>query len=189
MRKIALTIIALAAISCKNDPQTTSVDQIPEASPAFQQKIEMEDVEVELLPDAKDEVIKWLEYITAQNEIDNLKGASLNRIIETSKPLSEIMQSLQNTMPKTLKAAPVDARVNVLVTKAKVLEQLSNRRKLDTNAITTTARQIPIEFNNFKLQINELYLKTLEDFEKELDEFEQNELKNTVTDSVPERLR
>lgn len=95
------------------------------------------------------------------------------------------MESLSTSIPDSLSSNAVRARANVLTTKAKVLEQLSHRRQLDANAITEVAREIPEEFNNFKIQLNELFLKTLEDFEEELDEFKAE--RDTISiDSLPE---
>jgi hypothetical protein len=95
------------------------------------------------------------------------------------------MESLNTSIPDSLSSNAVRARANVLTTKAKVLEQLSHRRQLDAGAITEVAREIPEEFNNFKIQLNELFLKTLEDFEDELDEFKAE--RDTISiDSLPQ---
>ena len=85
------------------------------------------------------------------------------------------MKSLKATVPDTLKSKAGNARLTVLSTKAQVLEQLAARRNKNLEQISKTAQEIPVEFNNFKLQLNELFLKSLEDFERELDELDQEQ--------------
>jgi hypothetical protein len=138
---------------------------------------------VVLLPEARKHAIKWLSYLAAQNEIDQLKNYNLQQTIESSRPISQVMESLSSSIPDSLSSNAIRARANVLATKAKVLDQLSHRRQLDPDAISEVAREMPDEFNNFKIQLNELFLKTLEDFEDELDEFKAE--RDTIsTDSI-----
>ena len=166
--------------SSNKDISSTQLDSI-----ALQQPIKTTNQEVVLLPEAREQVIQWLSYIAAQNEIDQLKNYNLRQTIESSKPISQVMESLASSIPDSLNSNAVRARANVLATKAKVLDQLSHRRQLDADAITEVASEIPVEFNNFKIQLNELFLKTLEDFEEELDEFKaERDTISTATDSI-----
>ncbi|HKL35990.1 MAG TPA: hypothetical protein VJ899_06845, partial [Salegentibacter sp.] len=152
--------------SSNKDISSTQLDSI-----TLNQPIKTTKQQVVLLPEARAHAIQWLSYIAAQNEVDQLKNYDLRQTIESSKPISQVMESLASSIPDSLSSNAVRARANVLATKAKVLDQLSHRRQLDAEAITEVAGEIPVEFNNFKIQLNELFLKTLEDFEDELDEF------------------
>jgi prephenate dehydrogenase len=142
---------------------------------ALTQKLEASKVEVILLPEAQEITNEWLAYITAQSEIENLKNYTLNDVIANTTPITEIMKSLQETVPVSLQSNAVKARLGVLVTKSKILQQLAEKREVDPEKISKTAKELPQEWNNFKIQINELFLKTLEEFEEELDEIENEE--------------
>lgn len=137
---------------------------------ALQRPLQIPNEEVILLPEAREITADWLAYLTAQSEINNFKEYTLNQVISNATPLSEIMESLRQTVPDAFKTNAVQTRLSVLYTKAKVLERLSNSRNGNPGEIMETAEEIPVEFNNFKIQLNELFLKTLEDFEQELEE-------------------
>lgn len=169
--------------SCGEKSENQNIASTKLDSTALSQPLETTNEEVVLLPEAREHAIKWLAYIAAQNEVDQLKNYNLQQTIESARPISQVMESLSTSIPDSLSANAVSARANVLATKAKVLDQLSHRRQLDADAITEVAREIPEEFNNFKIQLNELFLKTLEDFEDELDEFKAE--KDTISiDSI-----
>lgn len=185
MRKQVFIIFILLLLACNEKPQTENTNGRQLDSIALNQPIKTTNQDVILLPEARKQAINWLAYIAAQNEIDQLKNYNLQQTIESSRPISQVMESLSTSIPDSLSSNAVRARANVLTTKAKVLEQLSHRRQLDAEAITEVAREIPVEFNNFKIQLNELFLKTLEDFEDELDEFKAE--RDTISiDSIPE---
>ncbi|PRX52138.1 hypothetical protein [Salegentibacter salegens] len=185
MKKPVFIIVILLFWACKEKSQTEDTNGRQLDSITLNQPIETTNEEVILLPEARKHAINWLAYIAAQNEVDQLRNYNLQQTIESSSPISQVMESLSTSIPDSLSSNAVRARANVLTTKAKVLEQLSHRRQLDANAITEVAREIPEEFNNFKIQLNELFLKTLEDFEEELDEFKAE--RDTISiDSLPE---
>ncbi|PKD20717.1 hypothetical protein APR41_13680 [Salegentibacter salinarum] len=185
MKKTVFIICISLLWACNEKPQTVDNKGRKLDSIALHQPIGTTNEEVILLPEARKHAINWLAYIAAQNEVDQLKNYNLQQTIESSKPISQVMESLSTSIPDSLSSNAVMARANVLTTKAKVLEQLSHRRQLDAEAITEVAREIPLEFNNFKIQLNELFLKTLEDFEDELDEFKAE--RDTISiDSLPE---
>ncbi len=183
MRLLFVILIGIVVISCKEKkPQENQEQEID--TTALAKTVSLPKEEVILLPEAREQAVKWVNYITAQNEITNLQSATLSEVVENARPLAQIMESLQNTVPDTLQSRAVNSRLNVLVTKAKILEQLAARREKNPEEIAKTVEEIPVEFNNFKLQLNELFLKSLEDFEEELDEMEA-----PARDSIPESPR
>lgn len=171
MKKLLFSFVVLL-FSCGEKPESDEMSYTSLDSITLSRPIPSTREEVNLLPEAREQALEWLAYIAAQNEIDKLKSANLGETIESARPLAQIMESLRNTVPDSLDSKAVNARLSVIVTKAKTLEQLAHRRKLDAEKITRAASEIPGEFNNFKIQLNELFLKTLEDFEAELDRFE-----------------
>ena len=135
----------------------------------FHQKLEITKEQVRLVPQAGEFASKWLAYVTAQSEIQNFNRYTVKEVASNSKPIAEIMRSLRQTIPDSLNSNAVRARINVLYTKAGVLEQMAEKRNPHPKEIKATAEELPVDFNNLKIQINELFLKSLEDFEKELD--------------------
>ena len=128
-----------------------------------------------LEPEAKKYALNWVEYITAQNEMKKLENSTINQVKNNAPAIAQIMESLKNSVPDSLRSVAVEARLNVVNTKAQLLKQYSGRQEPDAEDIAQTTKELHLEFNNLKLQMNEIFLKTLEEFEKELDEFEKME--------------
>lgn len=105
--------------------------------------------------------------------------------MDVSNNLMQIMESLSSTLPDTLRSPAVEARTNVLLTKAHVLHQLSNKKEKNPDEIFEVAEDIVIEFDNFKLQLNELFLKTPENFELELDQEFEESLEADSSGTIP----
>lgn len=187
MKKILPIISLILFIGCgqnKKSPETNS-QNISKDTTAFTSTLKVTTNTVVLLPQAKEITGNWLAYITAQAEIENFKDYNVKDIISNAAPIAEIMNTLRQTVPEELKMNAVETRLSVLYTKAKVLEFLSKKRNPDPQEIAATAKELPVEFNNFKIQINEIYLKTLEDFEDELDDFEFEQDTTTTLKRIP----
>lgn len=188
MRIVIQIALLIFLTSC--DQGSKSRQQQPETlkdTTAFSQQLNYPNVEVILLPEATAITGDWLAYITAQSEIENFQTYTINEVISNATPVAEIMESLKETVPPQFKTNAVQTRLAVLYTKAKVLERLSKKRNPNPEEIAKTAEEIPVEFNNFKIQLNELFLKTLEDFEAELDAFDpdKDDTSRTVIPPMP----
>ncbi len=185
MKNFLILLLALLLGSCgrtgEND-QATNTEEID--TTAFQKTLQVPDEEVVLVPEARELTMNWLAYLTAQSEIENFDTYTVNDVMSNATPIAEIMLALRQSVPDSLKTNSIQTRVSVLYTKSKVLEHMANRRSGNPEAIRTTAEELPVEFNYFKIQINELFLKTLEDFEQELDDFQPEE----DTLSIPSRI-
>ncbi len=176
MKKLICFISLVAIISCKTEQDAEDSLKNKQDTTAFQKKIKIQDPDFALEPEARKYALNWVEYITAQNEISKLEDATINEVMNNAPTIAQIMGSLKTSIPDSLKAVPVEARLNVINTKAQLLKQYSGKQKPDAEAIQQTAKELHQEFSNLKLQMNELFLKTIEDFEKELDEIERKEL-------------
>lgn len=188
MKRILFILSVLSLISCQDkEKQNTSTPS--EDKMSFSQDLEVTtNRRVELLPQAKEEVSQWLAYVTAQNEIETLKTSTGYDILETSNSLMQIMESLKTSIPDTLNSKAVSSRANVLLTKARILNQLANKKEKHASEVFEVANDLIVEFDNFKLQLNELFLKSPGDFELELDEaFEEAISRDTLQKSPPER--
>lgn len=169
-----LVIVLMAGCNQKKTETTHEIDQ-EKIEIALAKKLETSNSEVILLPEAQEITNNWLAYVTAQSEIENLKEYTLNNVIANATPITEITKSLQETVPARLNSNAVKARLGVLVTKSKILQQLAERRQVEPEKISKTAKELLLEWNNLKIQINELFLKTLEEFELELDAIDNEE--------------
>jgi len=173
MKNIFWIVLILLITGCNQnkDPKSQGA-KIEEDTTAFNQKLGITAQKVILQPEASEVTSGWLAFIIAQNEIDNFTNYTVNDVVSNARPIAEIMKNLKETLPDSLKANPVEARLSVLLTNAKLLEQLSLQRDLQPKKIAATAESLALEFNYLKIQINELFLKTLEEFELELDKYE-----------------
>jgi hypothetical protein len=195
MHRIFWILIILISVGCNdNNNATTQEEKVTTDPAALEKPLNLKKQQVSLLPEAQIITSEWLAYITAQNEIENLKKYSLKDVISNASPIAEIMQNLRETVPDTIKNNAVMSRVTVLYTKAKVLEQQANSRTIQPKQIAATAQELPVDFNNLKIQINEIFLKSLEDFELELDAIEEIEnpkppRKNMIPKRIPKRIK
>ncbi len=186
MKTFFSILILFIFVGCDQKKQDTPKENnLEEKRMALSKKLDLPNEQVILAAEAQEITNEWLAYITAQSEIENLKNYTLNNVIDNATPIAEIMKSLKETVPASLKSNAVQARLGVLVTKSKILQQLANKREVDPKEIATVAKELPLEWNNFKIQINELFLKTLEEFEEELDEFEDEMEKEAKSPVIP----
>ena len=177
MKKSVIIPIFISCLIACEEKDVQSEDTSTDDTLKFSQTIEVEtNRTVTLLPEAQEAVSEWLAYATAQNEVETMKEATGTEVIQSSEPLVQIMENLYTTLPDTLQVTAVLARTNVLHTKAQILHQLANKKNKNVSEIFQAANEVITEFDNFKLQLNELFLQTPEDFELELDrEFEESQ--------------
>ncbi|WP_029035740.1 hypothetical protein [Salinimicrobium terrae] len=184
MRRIFLLISFITFFSC-TEKQEAKVPAV-QTERSFSDRLENNSNRtVNLLPEARQVAGEWLAYATAQNEIQNLENSTGLDIMNSSNNLVQIMENLQTTLPDTLRSKAVEARTNVLYTKSQVLHQLSTKKQKNPDEIFKIANDLIVEFDNFKLQLNELFLKTPENFETELDEEFEESLQPDSTGTIP----
>lgn len=169
LRILGITILVFTA--CEDNTTVTENAAVGQDSIVLNQKVKSgKTIQVTLQSEPNEIVVNWLAYITAQDEIRNLENASLQNVVEKAVPLSKIMTELRSTVPEKLSSKAVMSRLVVLETKTKILEQLTRRQTLDADKVLVIAKELPQDFENFKLQLNELFLKTPDQFEIELDD-------------------
>lgn len=184
MKQLLLIFAFFALLSCEDR-------KMAEAAPAqvedFSQPIDITtNRKVVLTQDARQHVNEWLAYATAQDEIESLKEQTGSEIMASSNSIMQIMESLKSTIPDTLRSQAVDARANVLLTKARVLHQVSSKKNKDAEEVYQLANDLIVAFDNFKLQLNELFLKTPGQFDLELDrEYEESKFEDPIPELEP----
>ncbi|MDR5591555.1 hypothetical protein [Christiangramia sp. SM2212] len=175
MYRLIYFLLIISIISCKSEQDSKDSIEDKQDTTAFQKKLKIEEPQFTLEPEARKYALNWVEYITAQNEIRQLEDASINDVMNNAPLIAQIMESLKNSVPDSLRSVAVESRLNVVNTKAQLLKQYSGKQEPDAEEIAQTTQELHSEFTNLKLQMNEIFLKSLEDFEKELDEFEKLE--------------
>ncbi len=187
MKFTFLFVLLLFFAGCNNKSNTAQqTSETLADTTILSQSLVLPSFEVILLPEAREITDNWLAYITAQTEIENFGNYTVTEITSNATTIVEIMQTLKETVPAEFQTNAVQTRLSVLYTKARVLEHLAIKRNSDPREIKTTAEELPLEFNNFKIQLNELFLKSLEDLEKELDAFD---VEDTLTVQPERRAR
>lgn len=184
MKKILLFLVLISLWSCEEQaaPQREPV----KSKTTFSDELKVSsNRSVTLQPEARQIASTWLAYVTAQDEVQQLENKTGTEIMDISNNLMQIMESLRSTLPDTLRSPAVIARTNVLLTKAHVLHQLSNKKQKNPDEIFEVAGELVVEFDNFKLQLNELFLKTPENFESELDQEFEESLSPDSTGTIP----
>lgn len=179
MKKLLLFGFLLTIIGCKQN-NSANTEEKPADKISSDTLIYKSSRKVDLLPETKDKVGTWLAFAAAQNQIETMKTASGADLVNNAEPLIQIMEALQNTLPDSLRAPAVKARLNVLLTKAHVLHQLATKKERKSAEIFETAEEIIWEFDNFKIQLNEFFIKKPEDFEMELDRVFENEEEDSL---------
>lgn len=175
MNKISFILLLVLVLGCDEKKPGAKVDVRDSASLSDTLQVQT-NRRVNLLPEAQERVITWLEYATAHNQVEDLKTATGRELVSNSEPVVQIMEALNTSIPDSLQEAPVLARTTVLVTKANVLNQMATKKDIHPREVFQAANDIILEFDNFKIQLNELFLKTPEDFELELDrQFEEQQ--------------
>ncbi len=188
MKKLLFFISIISIFSCKSEQDVEESLEEARDTTAFQATIEIDRNSLQLQQDARDYALGWVEFITAQNEIEKLENSTVNDVMNNSGAIAQIMESLRTSVPDSLRSVAVEARLNVVNTKAQLLNQYSSKQEPDAEAISEITKELYAEFNNLKLQMNEIFLKSLEDFEKELDEFEQMEQETDTMNSTDQPI-
>ncbi len=188
---IATFLLGVFLISCGNSEEQSNSesDTFQEKNAkTFSQKVDLSKVrEVKLLREANDASVNWMAFTTARNEINRMPDFTLQEVVNNSNNIFRSIQELQDSIPTDFQEVPIQARLNVLLTKAYLLEGEANKQPPSAKNIDSLSAELYKEFGNLKIQLNEVFLKSVEDFEFELDERirKQDSLAQLKKDSLP----
>lgn len=133
---------------------------------AFAKKPKMENLrEVTLVPKAKEATAEWLAFLTARAEIIKLPQISLQEIVNNSNNIFQATVQLQKKIPTVFQVNPIESRVSVLLTQVSLLKQESTKQQGDPKKIEQAAKATYTAFINLEIQLNEVFLQSIEDFE------------------------
>ncbi|SHI87136.1 hypothetical protein SAMN04488096_105183 [Mesonia phycicola] len=161
-------------VACEDQPTNTADSESTfqeENAKKFSQKVNIpSNRTVSLLPDAEAASSNWMAFITAKNEIERIDHFTLQEVVNNSNNFFRSVKQLQDSIPTDFEKTPIKTRLNVLLTKAYLLETEAERQRPNAGKIDTLSFELYNEFNNLKIQLNEAFLKPMEDFDLELDE-------------------
>lgn len=115
---------------------------------------------IELSSEAQEITDVWSLYVAMESEIIRMKEYNIQDAMTNSFTILQATDTLQKTIPKRFRQTPIQSRVNVLHAKANVLYQLSEKQIPDVDKIKKTAEEIPVDFYNLNIQLNEVFLET-----------------------------
>ena len=125
---------------------------------------------VDLITEAQETTANWSAYLSLKNEIESFENSTYQEIINGSNNLVESLVTIKASLPQDFKVTPVYARIKVLITQAQVLRQEVENPRVQPARIDSLVNEIYTSFTNLKIQLNEVYLKTLDDIESEFDD-------------------
>jgi hypothetical protein len=115
---------------------------------------------VDLSASAKAITDEWAFYVAMEGEISRMKEYNIQDAMTNSFTILQAADTLQKTAPKRFRQTPIQSRAKVLHAKASILYQLSEKQIPDVEKIKKTAEEIPVDFYNLTIQLNEVFLET-----------------------------
>lgn len=173
-------VLCLSALSCgdSNNKKKESESYLEKHSAIFAQKLDLNQLsKTKLTPEAKRASDNWIEYLTVKSEIERFGNYTLQDLIANKGNIAKTIERLQDSVIDPFQVIPVEARINVLLTKAKVLNQYAERSKIDAGNIEGLGQDIAQAFYNLNIQLNEVFYKRQRDFQFDMDARQDSVLK------------
>lgn len=162
--------ILMTACNTSQEKQKAPLSFTEKYAEALQQQINLDSLEkVNLLPEAQKNLANWPAFLTLQNEVKRLDEAKLQEVANNCNNLLNSIQEVEKTLPEVFQEKAIQARIRVLKTKTAMLRQNLSTPSTKPQTIESLAKEIYAAFQNLKIQLNEVFLKNLEDIEKELE--------------------
>lgn len=167
-----LFVFMLMLFSCntEKDSKNDKLSYEQAHAKTFARSLDLKNMkDIQLMPKAKEATSDWSEFMNARAEISKLPSFTLQDIINNSNNLLQSVIALQDSIPEVFQVKPVKSRLTVLLTKAEVLSQISKRARPDAKQIEAHGKEMYKAFGDLEIQLNEVFLKSIEDFEFDLD--------------------
>ncbi|WP_339832304.1 hypothetical protein [uncultured Altibacter sp.] len=127
---------------------------------------------------------QWPAFEDFEYDIKAINGANLEKLRGASEQLVIFSDSLPKTIPDTLHTNGILARLTVVRTRAKMLDQLVHRTIVDSAQTALAIREMNASVRNLILQINEKFQKDAIDLQRKDDEEEELKKQKRFLDSV-----
>lgn len=155
-----LSWVLLLSISCeKSSSENPNENKASETEELKSQSLDFPNQPIFLSPEAKEAVEDWELYQAMETEIERMESFKLEDLIVNSSVIYKAADTLQKTLPQKLRNRPVSARLKVLHSKTAQLKQLAERQQPDFHEMKKVANEVPIDFYNLNIQLNELFLE------------------------------
>jgi len=172
--------LMFSVLSCSDsgDTRKESSSYLEKHSAVFAQELDLKQLsKTKLIPAAKRASDNWIEYLTVKSEIERFGNYTLRDLIANRTTIAKAVERLQDSVNAPFQVIPVEARINVLFTKAKVLEQYAKRSKVDAAKIEELGQDIAQAFYNLNIQMNEVFYKRERNFHFDMDRRQDSILK------------
>lgn len=170
---LLLCILLFFGISCKDKSKQLAESEAEKKErrkmdSLLQQPIRYPENEIKLSEAAQNEAEEWMLYVAMESEIKRMKDYTLDDVVSNASSILRASDTLMQTIPKKFRNKPIESRVKVLHTKVSVMEQLSRKQEKDLDKLKEVAEEVPVDFFNLNIQLNEVYIEMpdLESFEK-----------------------
>lgn len=156
--------------SQKKKREVQRISSLQKRTTMLSQKIDLSGLpKVSLSSDAERATSDWANYLNLKSEIDNLEHSTLQNLIGNTNNLVTIVLDLQDSIPKKFQTTPIQSRLTVLNTKTHILKQRTKPHHVDPRELQQAGRAIYQAFFHLNIQINEVFLQQLPDFEIDMD--------------------
>lgn len=156
---LGIGLILLFVFACKESSSKQEESKLDPTTEEFKVKdFDFPASGVALSDDAKEAVSEWELYQAMASEIERMQKFKLEDFIANSSVIYNAADTLQKTLPQKLRNRPVLSRLKVLHSKTAQLKQLAERQQPDYQEIEKAAKEVPIDFYNLNIQLNEIFL-------------------------------
>lgn len=159
---LLIPILLCCFVACKEGAQkksTNSLEVMNQSDSLLQQAIKFPKKEIPLSEEAQNVAEKWMLYVAMDSEIKRMKNYTLDDVISNAPSILRASDSLLLTLPKKFRSKPIESRIKILHTKASVLNQLSQKKQKNFSKIKEVAEEVPIDFFNLNIQMNEVFIE------------------------------
>ena len=137
-----------------------------------------------LSPESSEALTQWPIFDEFKSEVTTINGHSVAVIRNKSERLILHTDSLRRTIPDTLNTQPIYSRLMVTQTRAMLLNQETNRDRLDTLLLEQAMEEFNQSISSLFVQINEKFQKDRIDRLRADDEKLELEKQKRFLDSV-----
>ena len=171
IRIFLIFILLSSGMACNENSSNRSEEDTAEVNrndSLLQEKFNYPKIEIDLSEAARNEAEEWMLYVAIESEIKRMKNYNLDDVVSNAPSILRASDTLLKTIPKKYRTKPIESRMKVLHTKASVLNQLSKQQQKDLEKLKEVAEEVPVDFFNLNIQLNEIYIEMpdLETLEK-----------------------
>lgn len=165
------TLWAFSLLACNRADQQSDTASFNEKKiQSLSAKIDLKTVSrAHLITKAQEDISNWSAFLTLKVEIENLENYSLQEVIDNSPSIIKSINDVQDSVPEKFNTPPILNRLNVLFTKAEMLQQYLDYEQNDSITLQNMGKSIFEAYENLEIQLNETYLQTYSQFDFDMD--------------------